>query len=74
MLPTTPTAAKARPRDSIGYQSARREPAGTWLMSAVMVPATRGVVKLTVLVAPAWVWLRERLSGRRRKRAEDAVA
>lgn len=26
------------------------------------------------LVAPAWVWLRERLAGRRRKRAEDAVA
>ncbi|HET7594029.1 MAG TPA: branched-chain amino acid ABC transporter permease [Stellaceae bacterium] len=26
------------------------------------------------LVAPAWVWLRDRLAGRRRKRAEDAVA
>jgi len=26
------------------------------------------------LVAPAWAWLRERLAGRRRKRAEDAVA
>lgn len=26
------------------------------------------------LVAPAWLWLRERLAGRRRKRAEDAVA
>jgi branched-chain amino acid transport system permease protein len=26
------------------------------------------------LVAPAWAWLRERLTGRREKRAEDAVA